>query len=426
MGSGGPIAFRSRAGRELSNKSWIFLRRRRETCTMRYRLFMTRFLRPWIFRVNQYEKCQLFEWSSVLFGWKYGDFPVNFTRNRTPHQSNTQIQFQINPRRVTLWIGIGVGTLMVVCGATQILEQVIDRGSVSQVVAIFNVGLDANVLTWWSSLTLLFCALLLAVIAAEHQRRGNGWHRAWWFLSTMVGFMSVDEVAKIHETIGNLFGHKILTLLGRPAELGGFTWVYAFLVPVVLILVGFYRFYRELPRHTRILFAASVATFLAGAIGVRDHCPWHRPSRREVGLLGRHDGRGTPGDAGGPDPGVWLARLHRDNARRDLPPHRHRSQDTPGPGELDSSSLNPEGFAILDHFENRDTTTYRTTAAGVLLVVNQDARPVAMFPIRGSPQPVRASPGRPGTGCADRGSPRDAGACGTEALPREHQRAGPE
>src|SRR5215213_2138609 len=74
----------------------------------------------------------------------------------------------------------------------------------------FNVGEEANVPTWYSSVTLLVCSLLLAVIAAVKKAQGDRYALHWIFLSVIFLVMSVDEVAMIHESLGE----TVATVLG--------------------------------------------------------------------------------------------------------------------------------------------------------------------------------------------------------------------
>lgn len=66
----------------------------------------------------------------------------------------------------------------------------------------FDLDAEANLPTWWSSVTLAFCALLFATLG----RRERG--ARWWSLAFVFALLSADEVAGAHEALAlELFRH---------------------------------------------------------------------------------------------------------------------------------------------------------------------------------------------------------------------------
>jgi hypothetical protein len=125
----------------------------------------------------------------------------------------------------------------------------------------FVLSAENNIPTYFSALQLLVAAVLLGVNARHQALIRSPWR--WHFLVLAVGFafLSVDEVASIHETaLGRLGGF----LLGRTFE---WTWLGPGIVIVLLVGLSYLRFLLALPRRFGALFVASGAVFVAGAVG---------------------------------------------------------------------------------------------------------------------------------------------------------------
>ncbi len=80
---------------------------------------------------------------------------------------------------------------------------------------VLSLSAEGNVPNWFASSLLLACAVAAGAIA--HQlAAGELWRRHWWGIAVALGWVSLDEVAGLHEHLG---GHL---------DLGGilyFDWV---------------------------------------------------------------------------------------------------------------------------------------------------------------------------------------------------------
>jgi uncharacterized Tic20 family protein len=96
---------------------------------------------------------------------------------------------------------------------------------------------------WYSSVTYFICALLLAVIAIGKQQSGDRYVWQWRGLGILFLFISMDKISSFHE------------LLYIPSR-----------IPfVVAFLILYVRFFLDLPRKTKILFALGTALYLVAA-----------------------------------------------------------------------------------------------------------------------------------------------------------------
>jgi hypothetical protein len=136
--------------------------------------------------------------------------------------------------------------------------------------ATFDLNIESNVPTWYSSAAFLVTAVTLGVVAAvkRRQRDAFAWH--WTILAVMFVYLSLDEVSRLHEHWGVVL-EQPLGFLRTARKAGGMfrnLWVIpAGLLAMVVGLI-YLRFLRHLPGETRRLFVISGMLFIAGAVGM--------------------------------------------------------------------------------------------------------------------------------------------------------------
>lgn len=133
-----------------------------------------------------------------------------------------------------------------------------------QLVRLFNLSGEANIPTWLSSVTLFSCAVQLWGIGDDEQRYGERRFRThWWALALGFMYISLDEVAQIHELSIEPLRERF-QLRGLLYE----AWVVPATVVVLLLLLTYRRFLAHLPPSMRVLFIVSAAVYLSGALGM--------------------------------------------------------------------------------------------------------------------------------------------------------------
>jgi hypothetical protein len=136
---------------------------------------------------------------------------------------------------------------------------------ISHVRTIFDFEYDSNLTTWYSSITLLICSLLLTIIAIAKKKARDPYGFHWKMLAVIFAIMSLDEVAMLHERAGNLI--DILS----PVEYSGwlnYQWVLLGIPLTAIIAITYLRFMLHLPARTRNLFLLAGALFVGGALGL--------------------------------------------------------------------------------------------------------------------------------------------------------------
>ena len=168
----------------------------------------------------------------------------------------------ISPRKVFLGLTFVVICLSIISLAGQFSKYILGHGRLFGLILCFDVGSDSNGPTWYSSITLLFCSLLLAFIAASQKTVRTRYALNWKVLSAIFLYISIDEVAMIHEKAGLILGSSI-------SKTGFFYYGWVTVgIPLVLIFVlSYLKFLAHLPKKTRLLFVVAGTIFISGALG---------------------------------------------------------------------------------------------------------------------------------------------------------------
>lgn len=129
-------------------------------------------------------------------------------------------------------------------------------------VTYFDFNTEGNVPTLFSSLLFLIAAMLVWVVTNFLKQEGKP-YRYWIGLIIILVFLSIDEIAQIHESLS----HPIRTLLNTSGVLF-YAWVIPYMALVILVGLIYSRFFWSLPARTKKLFMMSALLFVSGAIGL--------------------------------------------------------------------------------------------------------------------------------------------------------------
>ena len=130
-------------------------------------------------------------------------------------------------------------------------------------VHMFSLEAEKNVPTLFSSVQLLIGAFLLGICAARKKAVADRFYKHWIGLSAIFIFLAVDESALIHEKTANV----LRDVLGTSGLLY-YAWVIPFGLFALAVLAAYSRFLFSLPRGTALVFVASGALFVTGAVGM--------------------------------------------------------------------------------------------------------------------------------------------------------------
>jgi len=174
--------------------------------------------------------------------------------------------FSINPSRVLGWLLLtvfGLVTLSLIGDFSRFylgLGPVLyDLGFIQE----FNVDKENNIPTYFSSLLLLLSALLLGIISRSGSNIVLPYRAHWIGLSGIFLYISVDEMAGLHE--------RLIIPLRTLLDTGGVLY-YAWVIPASVLLVIFalvyFRFWTHLPKQPRFYIGLAGATYVLGGAGL--------------------------------------------------------------------------------------------------------------------------------------------------------------
>ena len=139
---------------------------------------------------------------------------------------------------------------------------------------IFDVGEERSIPTWFESIQFLLCSILLAVVTVAKKQRNDRYSLHWGVLSIILLLLSLDEVASIHEAIGQQSERLLHSITGfTPSGAISFFWVVPGAIFVVIVLLAYLRFLAHLPRSNSPLISLCRSPVRAGRSRFRDaHC----------------------------------------------------------------------------------------------------------------------------------------------------------
>lgn len=169
----------------------------------------------------------------------------------------------ISIRKLPLLFLISLSILTAIAGVITVLRSFFSYGN--RFLPIFDLGVDSSIPTWYASFSLLCCSILCALIAVKTNRDQEKFFWHWTVLSLVFCLMSIDEVARIHETLGGWVGDRLPT---TKQGVFYYSWV-IFAIPLVAVfLLSYVKFTMQLPRRAKQLFILALLTYIGGGLGV--------------------------------------------------------------------------------------------------------------------------------------------------------------
>ena len=123
---------------------------------------------------------------------------------------------------------------------------------------------EANLPSFYSSLALLLCAVLLWTISADKKRQQALYTRHWQGLALIFLFLSIDEASGLHEELGDFV--ESLALFEASGMLY-FAWVVPYSLLLITFAFAYLKFVINLPTPFGWQFFACGSLFIIGAVG---------------------------------------------------------------------------------------------------------------------------------------------------------------
>lgn len=168
----------------------------------------------------------------------------------------------IDPARAIRTLCLCIAVLLGLHGATMAMRMAHVSGLVS-FVRLFDLDTEANVPTYYAVQQLACAAVLLMVIGADARQRGARFARHWLVLGVLFWFLSLDELAQIHESLSRV----VRTRLHVDGMLHH-AWVIPYGVFTAAVGLAYLPFLMHLPGRMRRLVVWAALIYLGGAVGM--------------------------------------------------------------------------------------------------------------------------------------------------------------
>ena len=171
------------------------------------------------------------------------------------------------PRSVLIWL-LGIAATIAILSTTAfVLPELTGMRTIKPQVDLNGEG---NVAAWYGSTLWLLSGGIAALISVARRTDRDSFASHWLGIAAVCVFLSIDEAALIHETMGYALSRMVLDRVPQLDFDGGwvYSWMYYGVAFVVVFLVVFRRFLMHLPRRTFLAMVFAGPVFLAGALGV--------------------------------------------------------------------------------------------------------------------------------------------------------------
>lgn len=171
--------------------------------------------------------------------------------------------FRVQPRRVLRGLLLITALLVVLSFIGDISRFFFGHGRLLGFIPEFNLDRENNIPTYFVSAMLLGAAVLLAVIAYAPAALSRRYRAYWLGLTAIFLFISVDEMASLHERLSEPMRETLST-----DGLLYYGWVIPGIALLCVFAVAYFRFWTRLPERPRFLFALAGSTYVLGGLGV--------------------------------------------------------------------------------------------------------------------------------------------------------------
>ncbi len=172
--------------------------------------------------------------------------------------------YNLSPQKVTKFLLLVIGLLILFNLGERVIVRWLNATNGSQVNSLyFNFDRESNFPTLYSALALGFSSYLLAIITLIKKSQNARYAKHWKALSIIFIFLAIDEICSIHEVSIPFLRHAI-----NAKGILYFTWVVPAFILLIVFLVIFRKFIFSLPLKIKVLFIASGAVYVSGALGM--------------------------------------------------------------------------------------------------------------------------------------------------------------
>jgi len=164
----------------------------------------------------------------------------------------------ITPRKITITL-LTTSVILAVMSLLGIIS--LEDGRFLIIRDLFDANFERSVGGWFSTVLLLSAGVLIGLITFDHTQRDLPHKRAWGYLTVIFLVMSMDEYIGVHERF---------LLFAEPGSNDN-SYIVTYILAAIFgsaLLIGYWRWLRDLPGAFRTQFIIASTVFLLGAVGV--------------------------------------------------------------------------------------------------------------------------------------------------------------
>lgn len=174
-------------------------------------------------------------------------------------------EIRLHPSKIAKMMLLIVGVLSLAHIGQLCVYFWIDDPDVFDFVDLFDFDIEANLPSFYSALSLLYCSVLLLLSAWYHRRAQDPFVSHWYGLSFIFCLLALDEATSLHEALGNFVEEQDWF---AAEGLLYFAWVVPYGILLCVFFLAYLRFLIHLPRRYGVMFLVAGAMFVSGALGL--------------------------------------------------------------------------------------------------------------------------------------------------------------
>lgn len=172
------------------------------------------------------------------------------------------MQIRLKASKVTQFLSIVAIVLIIIHSIILGIYYYIGDPDTFDFVRMFDLDMERNVPTLFSSAIILIAAFLFYLLSKSPKEIKKGSRPYWLGLSFVFTFLAFDESAKIHETLGDYTEQFV--------EASGYLhypWVISYTILVLVLAVFYFKFFWRMESKVFWSFMLAAAMYLGGAVG---------------------------------------------------------------------------------------------------------------------------------------------------------------
>ncbi len=168
---------------------------------------------------------------------------------------------RIKAQKVTFILLVFAGLLILASISGQLIKLYTGHDFAYGLIPAFDLDGEQNIPSYFSSIILLYSALLFGIIALSKRTKPYFYH--WFTLTLVVIYLSIDELVCIHES-----WTEPMRMLFSTKGFLYYAWIIPAILGAVVFLICFRKFFLHLPSKTKRFLGIAIILYVGGGVGL--------------------------------------------------------------------------------------------------------------------------------------------------------------